>query len=64
MTELAAANDISIFQAIIWCFYPIGLLVGIELLLRAISNDDDDDQDGGKGIMVDQNQPIYAPAGA
>ena len=61
---IAATDSISPFTAIIWCFYPIGLLVGIELLLRAISNDDDDDQDGGKGIRVDQNQPIYAPAGA
>jgi len=61
---IAATDSISPFTAIIWCFYPIGLLVGIELLLRAISNDDDDDQDGGKGIMVNPNQPIYAPAGA
>ena len=50
MTELAAANDISIFQAIIWCFYPIGALVFVELLLRAINDNDDDDRDGGKMI--------------
>ena len=36
-------------------------LVLVELILRAI-NDDDDDQDGGKGIMVDQMQPAYAPS--
>ena len=61
---IAATDSITPFQAIIWCFYPVGVLVGIELFLRALNNDDDDDQDGGKGIMVDQNQPIYAPAGA
>ena len=50
MTDLAAANDISAFQAILWRFYPIGLLVGVELLLRAINDNDDDDRDGGKMI--------------
>jgi|TARA_B100000965_G_scaffold343445_1_gene313155 hypothetical protein len=61
---IAATDSISPFTAIIWCFYPIGVLVGIELFLRAINNDDDDDQDGGKGIRVNQNEPLYAPVGA
>ena len=60
---IAATDSISPFTAILWCFYPVGLLVFIELFLRAI-NDDDDDQDGGKGIMVNQNEPLYAPAGS
>jgi len=60
---IAATDSISPFTAILWCFYPVGLLVLIELFLRAI-NDDDDDQDGGKGIMVNQNEPLYAPAGS
>ena len=60
---IAATDSISPFTAILWCFYPIGCLVLIELILRAI-NDDDDDQDGGKGIMVNQNEPLYAPAGS
>ena len=60
---VAATDSISPFKAILWCFYPVGCLVLIELILRAI-NDDDDDQDGGKGIRVDQNQPLYAPSGA
>ena len=60
---IAATDSISPFSAILWGFYPVGLLVLIELFLRAI-NDDDDDQDGGKGIRVDQNQPLYAPSGA
>ena len=57
------ANTISPFMAILWCFYPIGALVFIELLLRAI-NDDDDDQDGGKGIRVNQAVPVAGPSGA
>ena len=60
---IAATDSISPLTAILWCFYPVGCLVLIELILRAI-NDDDDDQDGGKGIRVDQNQPLYAPSGA
>ena len=62
MPELSLMNDITPFQAILWCFYPIGCLVLIELILRAISNDDDDDQDGGKGVRI--TQPLYAPSGA
>ena len=60
---VAATDSISPFTAILWCFYPVGCLVLIELILRAI-NDDEDDQDGGKGIMVNQNEPLYAPAGS
>ena len=58
---VAATDSISPFTAIIWCFYPIGVLVGIELFLRALNNDDDDDQDGGKGIRI--TQPLAVPAG-
>ena len=65
MGDLVAASDsISPLTAILWCFYPVGCLVLIELNLRAINNDDDDDTDGGKGIRVNQNEPLYAPAGA
>ena len=61
---LAATDSISPLTAILWCFYPVGCLVLIELILRAINNDDDDDTDGVKGIRVNQNEPLYAPAGA
>ena len=61
---IAATDSISPLAAILWCFYPIGCLVLIELILRALSNDDDDDQDGGKGIRVDQMQPVTLPSGA
>ena len=40
-------QTISPFLAILWCFYPIGALVLVELVLRATNDDDDDDKDGG-----------------
>ena len=40
-------QPISPFLAILWCFYPIGALVLVELVLRATNDDDDDDKDGG-----------------
>ena len=47
MPELSVINEISPFQAILWCFYPIGFVVLLELVLRANDNDDDDDEGGG-----------------
>ena len=61
MGELQVVNDITPFQAILWIFYPMALLVGVELLLRALRDDDDDDE-GGKGIRVARMQPVYAPS--
>ena len=52
MHELSQINEISPFQAILWCFYPIGFVVLFELVLR--TNDDDDDDEGG-GVMT----PVY-----
>ncbi len=66
MSDLSAATDtISPLMAILWCFYPIGALVLVELIMRAI-NDDDDDQDGGKGIRIRQQEmvPVTVPTGA
>ena len=51
MTELVAENAISPFQAILWCFYPVGAIVFVELFLRAMNGDDDDDDEGG-GVMT------------
>ena len=61
MGELQVVNDITPFQAILWIFYPMALLVGAELLLRALRDDYDDDE-GGKGIRVARMQPVYAPS--
>tara|TARA_B100000212_G_scaffold165360_1_gene124417 strand:- start:612 stop:791 length:180 start_codon:yes stop_codon:yes gene_type:complete len=44
------------FIAILWCLYPIGVLVLIELILGGGFDDDNDDQDGGMLI------PAYANA--
>ena len=60
MSDFVAAQDsISPLVAVLWVLYPKTALVLIELLLRAINGDDDDDNDGGKGIRV--QQPVYAP---
>jgi len=57
MTDLVAgSSNVSPFIAVLWVFYPMAALVLIELILRAIRNDDDDDQDGGKMI------PAFAPS--
>ena len=65
MGDLSAATDsISPLTAILWCFYPIGALVLVELIMRAISDDDDDDFEGGKGVRVGQMEPLPVPSGA
>ena len=53
MGELVAENSISPFMAIMWCFYPVAFVVGLELFLRALNDDDDDDE--GCGVM----SPVY-----
>ena len=66
MSDLVAASDsISPLAAVLWVFYPMAALVLIELILRSI-NDDDDDQDGGKGIRIRQQElvPVSVPSGA
>jgi hypothetical protein len=65
MSDLVAAQDtISPLTAVLWVFYPMAALVLIELFLRAINNDDDDDTNGGKGMRVQQMQPVAVPSGA
>ena len=65
MGDLSAASDsISPLVAVLWVFYPMAALVLIELILRALSNDDDDDTNGGKGIRISQPVPITVPSGA
>ena len=48
MTEFySASSAVSPLTAILWCLYPIAVLVIIELLLGGGFDDDNDDQDGG-----------------
>ena len=61
---IAATDSISPLTAILWCFYPIGALVLVEVIMRAINDDDDDDFEGGKGVRVGQMQPVPVPSGA
>ena len=64
MSDFVAAQDsISPLVAVLWVFYPMAALVLIELILRAF-NDNDDDEDGGKGIRVTQPQLQTLPSGA
>ena len=49
-----SSSSISPLIAILWCLYPIGVLVLIELVLGGGFDDDNDDQDGGMLI------PAYA----
>ena len=49
-------TSISPLVAILWCLYPVGVLVLIELILGGGFDDDNDDQDGGMLI------PAYAKA--
>ena len=50
------STSISPLVAILWCLYPIGVLVLIELALGGGFDDDNDDQGGGMLI------PAYANA--
>ena len=54
MGELQTSfNSFSIWHAVLWCYYPMAVLVAFELLARNI--DDDDDQDGGKMVPALQS---------
>ncbi len=53
-----STSSISPLVAILWCLYPIGVLVLIELVLGGGFDDDNDDQDGGMLI------PAYASSKA
>ena len=65
MGDLSAATDtISPLTAVLWCFYPMAALVLVELIMRAVNDDDDDDFQGGKGVRVGQMQPVPVPSGA
>ena len=60
MADLAVdSNTISQLIALLWLFYPMAVLVLVELFLRALNGDDDDDEPRcGKGVMI--SEPAYA----
>jgi len=45
------------WKALLWCFYLMASLVAIELFLRSVNEDDDDDGSDG-GLMT----PVFAPS--
>ena len=57
MTDIySSASSFSPLMAILWCFYPVAILVLMEFLLGGGFDDDNDDQDGG--MMI----PAYSRA--
>tara|TARA_A100001388_G_scaffold248906_1_gene209256 strand:- start:278 stop:457 length:180 start_codon:yes stop_codon:yes gene_type:complete len=52
----STTTAISPFTSILWCFYPIAILILVELFLGGGFDDDNDDQDGG--MMI----PAYSSA--
>ena len=60
MTEFySASSAVSPFTAILWCLYPIAVLVIIELLLGGGFDDDNDDQDGGMLIPAYSRSEVW-----
>ena len=56
MTDFySSSSSITTLTAILWCFYPIAILVIFELLLGEGFDDDNDDQDGGMLIPAYSN---------
>ena len=52
---ISSTSSISPLNAILWCFYPISILILVELFLGGGFDDDNDDQDGGMLIPAYTN---------
>ena len=61
MTEFySASSSVSPFTAILWCLYPVAVLVIIELLLGGgFDDDNNDDQDGGMLIPAYSSSEVW-----
>ena len=61
MTEFySASSSVSPFTAILWCIYPVAVLVIIELLLGGgFDDDNNDDQDGGMLIPAYSRSDVW-----
>jgi len=61
MTELYTASPSkSPFAALLWCLYPVAVLVIIELLLGGgFDDDNNDDQDGGMLIPAYSRSEVW-----
>ena len=59
MLELNLATDsFPVWKALDWVFYPMTVLVAVEMFFSAVDDDDDDDDDEGGGVMT----PVYQGA--
>ena len=63
MTDLVT-ESFPVWKAILWCFYPMTVLVMIELFLRGINDDDDDDFGGGTSVRSLEPVMVPVPTGA
>ena len=61
LTELySTSSSVSPFTAILWCLYPIAVLVIIEFILGGgFDDDNNDDQDGGMLIPAYSRSNIW-----
>ena len=61
MTEFySASTSVSPITAILWCLYPVAVLVIIELLLGGgFDDDNNDDQDGGMLIPAYSRSEVW-----
>ena len=61
MTELySTSSSVSPLTAILWCLYPVAVLVIIELLLGGgFDDDNNDDQDGGMLIPAYSRSNVW-----
>ena len=55
MLELNLATDsFPVWKALAWVFYPMTVLVAVEMFFSAVDDDDDDDEGGGVMTAVFQ----------
>ena len=61
MTDLyTTSSSVSPLTAILWCFYPLAILIIIEFLLGGgFDDDNNDDQDGGMLIPAYSRSNIW-----
>ena len=42
-----ASDSFPVWKALAWVFYPMSVLVAVEMFFRVADDDDDDDEGGG-----------------
>ena len=49
-----ASDSFPVWKALAWVFYPMSVLVAVEMFFRVADDDDDDDEGGGVMTQVYQ----------